>query len=90
MTGARSLRGILAVLALGLFVAWLGAGVLHHHDPAPNCQLCKVVHGGIADLTRLSDTPTPTLRYERFSPKPTDSPTERLAAIPRGRAPPTS
>ena len=90
MIGARSIRGALAVLALGLLMAWLGAGVLHHHDPAPNCQLCKVVHGGVADLTRASEAPAPTLRPERLSPTTTHFPTERLAAIPRGRAPPTS
>lgn len=90
MIGSRTIRGALAVLALGLFVAWLGAGVLHHHGPAPTCQFCKVVHGGVADLARLPDTPSPAFTSERFAPKTTDSPADRRFAIPHGRAPPTS
>lgn len=90
MIGARSIRTSFALLALALFVAWLGAGVLHHHDPAPNCQFCKVVPGGIADLIPATHAPTPTENPERVSSASTDSPAERLAAIPRGRAPPTS
>ena len=90
MIGARSKRNRFAVLALALFVAWLGAGVLHHHAPTPDCQFCKVVPGGVAELTPLIHAPAPTITPEQIAPTPTDSPTLRLAAIPRGRAPPTS
>ena len=94
MFGAQSrrtsLRTTFALVALALLVAWLGAGVLHHHDPAPNCQFCKVVPGGVADLTPLTHAAAPPVATERVSPSPVDYPAERLATIPRGRAPPTS
>ena len=90
MIGARSRRTSFALLALALFAAWLGAGVVHHHDPAPNCQFCKAVSGSIADLIPAAQAPTPTENPEQVSSVSTDSPAERLAAIPRGRAPPTS
>ena len=90
MIGARSRRTGFALLALALFVAWLGAGVLHHHGPAPNCQFCKVVPGGIADIALTTQAPTPTTSHERVASASADSPAERLAVIPRGRAPPTS
>ena len=89
MIGARTKRTSYALLALALFVAWLGAGVLHHHDPAPNCQFCKIVPGGIADLTPILHAPAPSISPERIAPAPAGDPAERLAAIPRGRAPPT-
>lgn len=90
LTGTRSKRASFALVALALLMAWLGAGVLHHHDPAPNCQFCKVVPGGVADLTPLSHAAAPTVTAERVAPAPSDDPAERLAAIPHGRAPPTS
>ena len=90
LIGARSRRASFALLALALLVAWLGAGVLHDHDPASNCQFCKVAPGGVADLTPLPHTAALTVTAERVAPVPADSPAERLAAIPRGRAPPTS
>lgn len=90
MIGARSKRTSFAWVALALLVAWLGAGVLHHHDPAPNCQFCKVVPGGVADLTPLTHTTAPSVTAERVSLAPADCPAVRLAAIPRGRDPPAS
>ena len=90
MIGARSKRTTFTLLALALFVAWLGAGVLHHHDPAPNCQFCKIVPGGVADLTPVTNAPAPTFTPERISSTTTDLRAEGLAAIPHGRAPPTS
>lgn len=88
MIGARSKLTSYALLALALFVAWLGAGVLHHHGPAPNCQFCKIVPGGVADLTPILPAPSPSITPERIAPAPAGEPAERLAAIPRGRAPP--
>lgn len=90
LIGARSRRASFALVALALLMAWLGAGVLHHHDPAPNCQFCKVVPGGVADLTPLSHAAAPTVTAERVDSAPSEYPAERLAAIPRGRAPPIS
>ncbi len=90
MIGARSRRTSFALLALALFVAWLGAGVLHHHDPAPNCQFCKIAPGGVADLTPLPHDPAPSIAPERIAPAPAGAPADRLAAIPNGRAPPTA
>jgi hypothetical protein len=90
MNRAPSRRRRFAILALALFVAWLGAGVLHHHAPTPDCQFCKVVPGGVADLTPIVRAPAPAITLERIAPAASDSPAERLAAIPRGRAPPTA
>ena len=90
MFGARSRRTSFGILALAFFVAWLGAGVLHHHAPTPDCQFCKVVPGGVADLTPLTHAPAPTFTPERIAPTPSVTPAYRLAAIPRGRAPPIS
>ena len=62
------LRGLLpTILTLALFLGWLGVGVVHHHADQPGCEICKLLHGDVAQLSIPTGNPEPGTAFERFS-----------------------
>jgi hypothetical protein len=88
MIRSRPTRLVPALVGLALFTAWLAADVAHHHASNPSCQLCKIKSGGTADLSRPAETSAPSRTGERVLLATTAAPSERLTAVPLGRAPP--
>ncbi len=83
-------RTLPALIALVVFLAWLGAGVVHQHPAGPSCQLCKLIHNAPADLVRRAAAPEPNQVFERILPGSSTAITHLDPIIPRGRAPPTT
>jgi len=53
-------------LTLALFVGWLGVSALHHHVDQPGCEICKILHGDVAQLSIPLASPEPGDLSERL------------------------
>ena len=77
-------------LTISLFLGWIVIGVVHHHLNQPDCEVCKALHHGIADVARTAPTPAPKLAHEPVIVAVAGLRAERTLPRPRGRAPPRS
>lgn len=88
MSRSRAALRLPVVLALALFLAWLGVGMAHQHAEDPTCQICKLLHSGAADVGRTASAPAPGTSYERVALTADLAPADHALPLPRGRSPP--
>lgn len=86
----RSSLSRFALLALLLFVGWVGMGAVHQHADDPTCQLCKLLHSGAAGAGRPPDSPAPSERYEQISLTNSAHPAGPHLSAARVRGPPVA
>ena len=77
-----------ALLALVLFVGWVGMGAVHQHADDPTCQLCKMLHSGAASVGRAPDSPAPRGHYEPIALTAVERPAGPSLSATRVRGPP--
>jgi len=90
MTNSASRRFLPAVLALAVFLAWLGVAITHQHSAGPTCQFCKLVHNTPGDFARLTTTPEPSRTVVRIMSVSREPFAHNAVTIPQGRAPPAA
>lgn len=78
------------VLTLALFVGWLGVGALHHHVDQPGCEICKALHGDVAQLGIRPSSPEPGAACERVSFVAVHEPAAAVLSPYQVRGPPLS
>jgi hypothetical protein len=91
MSRARLSRVPRAVLALAVFLSWMGGTLFHFHpEDAPTCKVCQALHSNQADVP-AQNAPAPLSRTaERIGPLASTGQTEAPVPAPHGRAPPSA